>query len=146
MGTLRHITSLGHKWRNVRQRRLLPQVCVGMCIMERTVWSSRRVCTVSTVITAIASLHVAGCVACAKGRWTVIVNIIYLLFSFLGMVLPNENKIITNLTLALFSLSADMGVIVILVYWLAVWDGYTLRFCNIMTHGGIFACIVIDGL
>mmetsp|Transcript_33123 Transcript_33123/g.44150 ORF Transcript_33123/g.44150 Transcript_33123/m.44150 type:complete len:280 (-) Transcript_33123:109-948(-) len=78
-------------------------------------------------------------------RWTVIVQIIYLSLSFLGTVLPNENKIITKLTWVLFSLSADIGLVVVLIFWLAVWDG-GLRYTNTMEHGGIFGCILIDGL
>lgn len=105
------------------------------------------VLSLSAVIYDIATYQFGAFFLAFLTRWTSITSTVYLLFSFLATVLPNERQFVMKTTWAFFSLVWDFGIIVALIYWLALWNpSWGIRYDNIMTHGGIFILVTIDGL
>jgi hypothetical protein len=80
-------------------------------------------------------------------RWTVLVHVFYLLMSLLVTALPTANTTtMMKLAWAIFPLAFSTGIIVTLMYWLAVWEpSWGADFRNTMTHGGIALCVTLDG-
>lgn len=90
-------------------------------------------------------------------RWTVVLSIAYLIASFLCAALPRSEvfedadqraqpRLITKIAWELYALNAPAGLTVIVMYWLAIYDGRPIIFLNLWRHGLLAACVIFDGL
>lgn len=92
-------------------------------------------------------------------RWTIVSSIAYLIASFLCAALPRSEvfedngtnevqrpRLIAKIAWELYALSAPGGLIVVLMYWVAIYDGRTIIFLNLWRHGILALSVILDGV
>eukprot|EP00816_Leptocylindrus_hargravesii_P001381 CAMPEP_0196820638 /NCGR_PEP_ID=MMETSP1362-20130617/76179_1 /TAXON_ID=163516 /ORGANISM="Leptocylindrus danicus, Strain CCMP1856" /LENGTH=257 /DNA_ID=CAMNT_0042199601 /DNA_START=410 /DNA_END=1180 /DNA_ORIENTATION=- len=92
-------------------------------------------------------------------NWTIFFSIAYLIASFLCAALPRSEvfednntkevqrpRLIAKIAWELYAMIAPAGLTVVLMYWVAIYDGRTIIFLNLWRHGILALCVILDGL
>lgn len=85
-------------------------------------------------------------------NWNVTISSLYLLMSLINSILPVSGpppgqtavSLRVKLTWILFTLSANIGIVVTIAFWSMLWDG-VMDFETIFPHGILTACVLLDG-